>query len=133
MVRIVAAMDPAFAEYYESAVKERQEYRSKQNREEAEREERKRRRRAEEAEQLRAEIEAIRSGKHLYLLSWLLNFARQRSNSHSFSSVDWTIIATELGEDIASAGRAGAIAFWRTYRPALPHEGVANQTPVRWQ
>ena len=129
-LRAVAAHERSLQEYLERAADYRRQTREQQSREEAERENAKQRRRAANVEQLRLELEGIRSGKQLSALSWrTMNFAREKSASHKLSSVSWRTIGTELDEDIADAAREGAIAFWRTWRPPLPHELSQNQIP----
>lgn len=128
-LRAAAAHESSFREYLERAENYRKQTREDQNREAANRETGKERQRIESVENLRSQLDDIRSGKHVNALFWLISFASEKSPKHNFSGVSWGTIAAELADDVADATRDGAIAFWRTWRPPLPHEGTPNQTP----
>ncbi len=129
MLQAVATSEPTLAEHLARAENERTEYREKESREKTKRENAKQEQKAQNVEYLRTQLNDLRSGKHQNALFQLTDLARQKSGDHNFSKADWRTISTELDDDIAHAARDGAIAFWRTWRPPLPHEGPPNQTP----
>lgn len=128
-LRAAVAFDPSFGEHLQRAEDHRQKTRDEQNRAAAEREAKKERQRAEDLNWLRSHLDEIRSGKIVNALFRLTGLARQKSGDHRFSTANWRTISAELAEDIAEATRDGAIAFWRTWQPPLPHGAPENQTP----
>ncbi len=129
MLQAVATSEPSLAEHLARAENERREFRERESREKTKRENAKQEQKTQNVEYLRTQFNDLRSGKHQNALFQLTDLARQKSGDHNFSKADWRTISTELDDDIAHAARDGAIAFWRTWRPPLPHEGPPNQTP----
>jgi hypothetical protein len=124
-----ATRQPQYRELLTRAHDARNEYHKKSSLEAAERENKKQEQRGQNIKNLRGVLDAIRLGKHVNALAQLINSARAKQNSYNFSAIDWRTIEKEFAEDIAAATRDGAIAFWRTWRPPLPHEGPPRQTP----
>lgn len=87
-------------------------------------------------EGLAAEVELINGrepGVMTRSQAYLMQHMRDgSSSSNKWSSGNWQSLITEFGMPVAQAFRAGAIDFWRSYRPTLPSEGAAaNSTPYQ--
>lgn len=84
-------------------------------------------------EGLAAEVELINSreqGVMTRCQDYLLQQMRAgSSSSNTWSSGNWQSLVTEFGMPVAQAFRVGAINFWRSYRPTLPSEGAAANSP----
>jgi hypothetical protein len=78
---------------------------------------------------LRRDVENIRDASHMGSICWLLHYSHERANRKALSRVDYGIVASDFGQDIADALAAGLKSVWSTGDPPNPANHLDGSIP----
>ncbi len=73
-------------------------------------------------EYLKSKIENIQEGRNFSALIYLWKVMMKKESSNHLGLTNWQSLITDFGEEVAEAACDGFKAYWRNWKPPLPHE-----------